>query len=246
MAIDLGKKVNVEDLGFIEDLASDTLEGFEQIRTETMAIPFVRVLQKLSPQLDSDSPAYIEGAKVGQWFNTLTKEVYGDTINCIVLKFERIYIEWKPNRGGFVSYHSVENAEQLVVDRTFGHWKTVDGNDLQENYVYMILIEGHEKEGLCVLSLSSSGIKAAKEWNRLMLTNIMPNGQRAKPYYMLWTVKSILQKNDQGTWYAPTMHFHSYINQEQYALAKTERLALPSRQVDYAQLSAKIEDDTAF
>lgn len=246
MAIDLGKKVNVEDLGFLSDLANDTLEGFEQIRTETMAIPFIRVLQKLSPQLSKQDPAYVAGAEEGMWFNTLTKEVYGNQFNCIVLKFERIYIEWKPNRGGFVSYHSPENAEQVAVDRTFGKWKTVDGNDLQENYVYMILIEGHEKEGPCVLSLSSSGIKAAKEWNRLMLTNIMPNGQRAKPYYMLWTIQSKFMKNDQGSWYAPNMAFKDYINQEQYSLAKTERLALPSRQVDYAQLSAKIEDDTAF
>jgi len=246
MAIDLGKKANPEDLEFLNGHANDTLEGFEQVRTDTMAIPFIRLLQTLSPQLDKTEASHIPGAEKGMWFNTLTKELYGEEFKCIVLKFERIYIEWKPNRGGFVSYHSVENAEQIAVDRTFGKWKTLDGNDLQENYVYMILIAGHEKEGPCVLSLSSSGIKAAKEWNRLMMMNIMPNGQRAKPYYMIWNVKAVAQKNDQGSWYAPKMSFVDYINADQYALAKTERLALPSRQVDYTQLEAKIEDETSF
>ena len=218
---------------------ADSMEGFEDINGSTMAIPFVRILQDLSPQLNKKKPEYIEGAEAGDWLNSTTKEVYGPEINVIVLKFERIYIEWKPNRGGFVSYHTPENAERLAVDTTFGNWKTKEGNELTENYVYMILIEGHEAEGIVVLSLSSSAIKVAKEWNRLMTTHIMSNGQRARPYYLIWKLSSEYKENDKGAWYQPSIKFVRYINQQQYELTGTERKALPSKRVDYAQIEAK-------
>ena len=218
---------------------ADSMEGFEDINGSTMAIPFVRILQDLSPQLNKKKPEYIEGAEAGDWLNSTTKEVYGPEINVIVLKFERIYIEWKPNRGGFVSYHTPENAERLAVDTTFGNWKTKEGNELTENYVYMILIEGHEAEGIVVLSLSSSAIKVAKEWNRLMTTHIMSNGQRARPYYLIWKLSSEYKENDKGAWYQPSIKFVRYINQQQYELTGSERKALPSKRVDYAQIEAK-------
>lgn len=227
-------------LGF--EVENDTMEGFEQINTATMAIPFVRILQKLSPQLDKQKPEYIEGAEEGMYFNTITKELYGAKVPLIALKFERVYIEWRPNRGGFVGYHTPENAERLTVDHTFGNWKTKDGNILQETYAYMVLIAGHEKEGLCVLSLASSSLKTAREWNRLMTTHVMPDGKRALPYYLVWELGTEYMKNDKGSWYRPSVKFVGYITEGQYGAAKQERLALPSRKIDYAQLEGKSEN----
>ncbi len=226
-------------LGFQTE--NDTMEGFEQINTATMAIPFVRILQKLSPQLDKQKPEYIAGAEEGMYFNTITKELYGAVVRLIALKFERVYIEWRPNRGGFVGYHSAENAERLTVDHTFGNWKTKDGNLLQETYAYMVLIAGHEKEGLCVLSLASSSLKTAKEWNRLMTTHVMKDGRKALPYYLIWELGAEYMKNDKGSWYRPKVKLVGYIDEAQYNTAKQERLALPSRQIDYAQLESKSE-----
>lgn len=219
--------------------ANDSMEGFEDINGSTMAIPFVRILQKLSPQLNKQKQEFIDGAEEGDWYNSTTKEVYGPEINVLVLKFERVFIEWKPNRGGFVGYHTPENAERIAVDTTFGNWKTKEGNELSETYVYMILIEGHEAEGIVVLSFSSSAIKVAREWNRLMTTHIMADGQRAKPYYLVWNLSTDYKENEKGSWYNPKLKFMRYIDERQYALAGSERKALPSKKVDYAQIEGK-------
>lgn len=226
-------------LDFVSD--EDTAEGFEQITQATMAIPFVRILQSLSPQLNKHEAAYVEEAEEGHWFNTITKEVYGPKISVIVLKFDRVYIEWRPDRGGFVGYHTPENAERLAVDHTFGNWKMADGNSLQENYVYIVLIIGHEREGVAVLSLSSSMIKMARDWNRLMTTHVMDNGKRALPYYLVWDLETEYRSNDKGKWYAAKVRFAGYIDEVQYALTGRERKALPSRQVDYAQIEQRQE-----
>lgn len=226
-------------LGF--ETEGDTMEGFEQINAATMAIPFIRILQKLSPQLDKQKPEYIARAEEGMYFNTITKTVYGGKVPMICLKFERVYIEWRPNRGGFVGYHSPENAERITIDHSFGNWRTKDGNILQETYVYMVLIAGYEKEGPCVLSLASSSLKIAKEWNRLMTTHVMKDGRRALPYYLTWELSTEYMKNDKGSWYRPSVKLTGYINEAQYGIAKQERIALPSRQIDYAQLEGKSE-----
>jgi hypothetical protein len=233
---------------FILNATDDTLAGFEDINNETMSIPFVRLLQKLSPQLDKQKAEFLVGGEEGQFFNTITKEIIGNEFSCIVLKFERVYIEWKPNRGGFCGYHSPENAEQIAASKVFGDWKTKDGNSLDETYVYLVLIAGKEKEGPMVLSFSSSAIKVAREWNRLMTTHIMENGQKAKPYYLIWHVKAEYQSNDKGTWYNPGIKFMGYIGAEQYAFAKEERKLLPARKVDYALLEGQSQssEDVPF
>jgi len=221
------------------------MEGFEQINTQTMAIPFLRILQQGSPQVKKQDPAYVEGAEEGLFFNTVTKNVYGDTIKVIVLKFERIFIEWRPNRGGFAGYHSPENAERLAVKKEFGNWKLENGNHLSEAYVYMCLIAGHETEGIAILSLSSSMIKAAREWNNLLVRQTMNDGRRAAPYWLVWEVKTEYRSNDKGSWYIPRILLspEKFVNEQQYALVMPERKALPSRQVDYSQLTADAPAD---
>ena len=142
----------------------DTMEGFEDIDSSTMAIPFLVILQKGSPQLNKEKPQFIKGAEVGEWFNTVTKKTYGQSIRVVALKYEHLYIEWLPDRGGFVSYHTPENAARLADDLTFGHWKTVNGNDLSEVYSYIIIIENYEGDGIMLMPLASSANKMTREW----------------------------------------------------------------------------------
>jgi len=224
----------------------DKADGFEMLTPDTMAVPFLRLLQKLSPQIDKKKPEYIDGAEDGMFFNTITKKLIGSVFECVVLKFERIYIEWKPNRGGFVSYHAPEHAEQLATDRTFGKWRTSTGNELQENYVYLVLVAGHEQDGVMVLSLSSTAIRAAREWNRLMTTHILPNGKKALPYYLIWHITTEYKENEKGSWYVPSMRFVDYVDAAMYERAKAERML--TRNIDYKAIEGPQNDitDTPF
>ena len=234
-----------EKLDFFEK-DKDTMAGFEQINAGTMAVPFVRILQKLSPQLDKKKPEYIPGAEEGHWYNTASKKVYGNKISVLVLKFEQTCLEWRPNRGGFAGNHTMENAAILATPETrgiFGGWKTKDGNSLQETYVYMCLDVNAPAEGPFVISLSSSMIKGAREWNRLMVTHVMDNGERAKPYYLIWDLTTDYRENDKGSWYTPSARFAGYVTQPLYLAAREERVLLPSRRVEYALLEAPKEPE---
>lgn len=223
-------------MDFLKGQAAD-LKGFEEVNAETVSIPFLKLAQDLTPQLKKTKPNYIPDLELGQFFNSVTGDIYGASFTAIILKFERIYIEWLPNRGGFVGYHSPENAERLADDKTFGKWKTREGNDLVEYYAYYILIEGHEHEGPIIMSLTSSAIKEAKMLNRLMTTHMMDNGERAMPYFLKWTVNSVFTTKGENEFYGYKFVFKDYINEEQFNLIGPERKALPDKPVDYAQLS---------
>jgi len=222
----------------------DNLHGFEGINASTTAIPFLRLIQKGSPQLNPQKKEYIEDAKVGMYFNSVTKELYGADLEIIVLQFDQIFIEWKPNRGGFVQMHSPENAARLAVDQTFGKWKTANGNLLSENYVYLVLVAEHESDGPMVLSLTSTMIKTAKQWNRVLITKLLPKGQRAMPYTQVYRLTSIYQENELGDWYSVDINFLRFVHKEEYVQITDERKVLPQRVVDYQQIESHNSEES--
>jgi len=226
-----------EQLNFIHE-AEDSLAGFEEINSQTQSIPFIKLAQTLTPEANIQKEQYVQGLKLGEYFNSITKEIIGPAFNFIILKFERIYIEWKPNRGGFVDMHTPSNAERIATDKTFGKWKTGLGNDLTEYYTYIGVIEGREHEGLVVFSLASTAIKAAKDLNKMLTTHVVDDGaggkKKAMPYYLVFKVTALHKTAGTNDWYVPQFKFDHYINEQQYGLITGERKLLPERKIDYA------------
>lgn len=234
----------------------DTMSGFEQMDSSTKPIAFLRIAQDLTPQHKRERAEYIDGLEVGMYFNTSTRQIVPKPFRCIVLNFEHVYIEWKPNREGFVERHSIENAQRLAVDPTkFGKWYrrgTGDGKDLstmnilQETYTYAIIVEGHEAEGPMLLSLASGSMKMAKDWNRMMTTHLLSDGSLAKPYYLIWSMDTeyVPPKPGKSDYYVPKPTFERVIgDRTTYLTVKQERLALPDRSIDYAQLEGPGEQE---
>ena len=239
------KKAVEDNIKFLDEQEGENA-GFEQINSATMAIPFAKVLQKLSPELDKSNSAFNEDAEEGDIINTVTKEIYGKSLNLIVLKFDHVYVEWTPKEkgGGLVDYHSPENAMRLKTpDSKFGKWTTESGNNLVENYMYYCLIKGREKEGLIISTLTSTNISSAKKWNTQLTTTVMPSGKRAMPWWLVWEFASVAIKNNKGSWFGINVKqlpgHDGYISQQQFSIAQEEQKALPTANVDYSQLENK-------
>ena len=45
-----------------------------------LAIPRIKLLQKMSDEVDKHSPGYIKGADAGDFISTLTNKVYGENV----------------------------------------------------------------------------------------------------------------------------------------------------------------------
>lgn len=228
----------------------DDVKGYEGLDMSTMAIPFIRVIQALSPQLKKNKPEFIAGAEVGDVCNSITGKTYALPLKVVVGKFERLFIEWKPSRGGYVAAHNpetVENNPKFTMNEKYQLVDPSTGNEFIDTYMYYVLLPDYMEDGICIMSMSSTQLKEARKLNRLLMTTYIPGTTRkALPHFMVWDFNTIEMSNDKGDWYTPNFKFNTFVSQEQLDYVTEERLALPDKKVDFAQLdesAGKVVED---
>ena len=98
------------------NMEEDRGGGMEGTDKDSFAIPFISVLQGLSPALQT-----VEGAKIGMLINTVTNELY-ESIRVIPCAFQRRYLKWLPRSkgGGYKGEMTVAEFETLQVEQKLG------------------------------------------------------------------------------------------------------------------------------
>lgn len=185
------------------DSVFDGGTGFEGMDSESISLPFLKLAQKLSAQADKQDESYIEGLEAGMFFTSISNKVMGNSVRAIPLSFHRTYVEWKPDRGGFVKVYSVAEFNKIKNQYTNidGKFIAENGNEVSDTRNYFLMLPDYLEEGIILLSLSSSGISASKKWNALQQQRRLPTGQQAVAYMTIWTLRSTVNKNDKGAWY---------------------------------------------
>jgi len=213
-----------EELNFLsaEDLAMGAA-GFEGVDKDSFAIPFIQILQKMSPVVDEDSSAYIEGAKAGMFMNTVSQKLFDGKkgIKIIPCAFKRSFIQWGARNasGGFKGEMTPEEFEAIRSDKS--RVIEVDGKfyaPLEDGSVdpkksdyyadtrshYVILLDEETGEySRCILSLSSSQIKSSKKlMTQLQGKKINAGGKMVTPPTFLNFARAttIGLSNDNGSW----------------------------------------------
>jgi len=197
------KEEETKALSVFEQMADAPVTGFEGADFESFATPFLRILQQNSPQVLEDTEQYIQDAKPGYFFNTVTNQLYGKSVNVIPVRYERLFVEWKPNREGFVAMHDVEEGMAISTPgSSFGtRLHKENGNLLQDTHTFYLLIAGKEEEGPIVFPLSSTGIRHSRKWLSQAKLLRLPNRQGAPLYSSVYKMSTTLNENDQGRWY---------------------------------------------
>ena len=92
--------------------------GMEEVGSEDLAVPFLRILAQLSPQVNKRDGAYVQGAEAGMVFNTVLNEAYSGEEGILVVPcfYNRRYVEWKPRAagGGLVASYEANVAQQIA------------------------------------------------------------------------------------------------------------------------------------
>lgn len=183
--------------------------GFENQTRDDYAIPFLGILQGLSPQLET-----VDGAKPGLIINTVTNDLHPkDGVAFVPAWTEHLYVEWKPRDqgGGFVGVHAIDSevvSQARNGSQEFGKYSTLAGNDLIETfYVYGLVVR--EDGGLeqAVLAFSSTKIKKYKAWmtKAKMIQIDLGGGRRINAplpahRYRLRTIKEKNTKGEYWNW----------------------------------------------
>jgi hypothetical protein len=200
------------------DFANDAGSGLEGADKDSFAIPFVRVLQGLSPALEE-----IEGAKPGHFFNTVTKELWSDGVSVIPVSFQRRFLKWLPRSagGGFKGEMSVGEFTALGAAGSLGEDERGlpmhDGCVLRDTRTHFVLVVREDGSYTpAIIALSGTQIKKSKLWLS-MINELKMRDKAGVPFtpasyaavYRLTTKK---EQNDQGTWHGVNVVMERTIN----------------------------------
>jgi hypothetical protein len=171
------------------DFGDDEGVGVQGQDRDELKIPFLVLLQDLSPQVTGTKGKKVEGARAGLLYNTITDELF-EALEFIPAHSEHVFVEWRANRGGLVGRHEKDSEFVRAVmaknERKFGKLlvdpdKQKESNELIETfYVYGVI--GSTLEYV-VLSLTSTKIDPWKTWNTKAHMCMVENsaGRRVNP-----------------------------------------------------------------
>lgn len=236
------KEVATVDSELFAGTGMDT--GFEGTSGDTFKTPFLKILQALSPELKKSGADYVQGAEMGMFLNTATKETY-NSINVVVLKVDHSVVVWKPDRGGFVGrYPKAQEGSVVVETDGLKKWDK-DGNDAFDTLEFFCM-NADDPSDIFILPMSTTSLKYGKSWaTRLRL--LKANGRPVNVSWAgVWNISLIEETNDKGSWYSVgnTPEFVRFITQEErdgFVLPAKEMLS--SAEADYSVVEPKTSSE---
>lgn len=180
--------------------------GLGNAQATDFALPFIYLLQKQSPALDT-----IEGAEAGMFLNTVTQRV-SETCRIIPVEYDKCFNEWVPRDagGGFVATHrTMRDAEaNKREDLPAGRGKPAVSTQIVETANHYVLEEQPDGSWMqCILSLTSTKLKASRQLlSRIMqVTAVVPGKGRIQmpSFSKIYELRPTgPHTNEKGTFYS--------------------------------------------
>ena len=193
----------------LDDIFDTAGEGAAFDSSE-MQIPFVRVLQALSPQLNKKKPEYIEGATQGDLFNTVTGEYWpGEQGVTVIPCFQTTkYLEFVPRDmgGGFKGEISPNDPVLQQTMRSGSKEMLPSGNELVKSDQHFCLVVAEDGSYQpAVVDMKSTQLKVSRRWKTQIAMQKVKHpktGAMITPavFATMWKLSTTEESNDQGSW----------------------------------------------
>jgi hypothetical protein len=104
----------------IMSFEDDANQGLGNLGHEDLALPFLKVLGQLSPEVNKRDGKYVQGAEAGMIFNTVTKELYDGEkgIDVIPCHYKLEYVEWQERGEGAGAPVAIHSAASDIMSQT--------------------------------------------------------------------------------------------------------------------------------
>jgi hypothetical protein len=200
------KKENAVAVNMFE---ADADKGSQNMTQEDLALPFLKVLGQLSPEVNKRDGKYVEGAEPGMILNTVTNEVFDGTkgIDVLPVFYERKYVEWQDRgegKGAPVAIHDASSdiMSQTTRDKSFKD-RLPSGNYLENTANHYVVVLGNSPQ-TALISMKATQLKISRKWNSIMMGIKLQgkNGLFTPPTYShIYNLKTVQMSNDKGTWF---------------------------------------------
>ena len=185
---------------------ADAYQGAQNISQEDLALPFLKVLGQLSPEVNKRDAKHVEGAEPGKIINTVTNELF-DEIQIVPCHYKRQYIEWQDRGTSTGAPVAIHEADSDIISQTSRGKDYKDrlpnGNYLDNTAQHFVLAVGKTPQ-TALISMKGTQLKVSRKWNSMMMGIKMQgkNGLFTPPTYShIYNLKTVQMSNDKGTWF---------------------------------------------
>lgn len=198
----------------VQILQQDSGLGRESMGMQDMALPYLVILQSLSPQIKKSSPNKVEGAEEGDLLNSVTQELYTGSEGLLVIPcaFQKAWVEWRDrdSGGGWVASYETDDIMGKCKKNEKGIDVRQDNNNniIPTYYYYVIIVKENDSFEYAIVPMSRTQMKRGRKWNMLM-TNVQIQGANGPFNPPMFSQKYHLgtepDGNVKGDWYSYTI-----------------------------------------
>lgn len=206
------KQVTIKKENLPSDILfeADAAKGLENVKTENLALPILKLLQNGSGEAQKRNQNYVEGAEPGMFLNTVTKKVYDGAkgIEVVPCYYKLEFQEWADFGTGSGRPENIFDASSDILSKTT---KDPSGKDRLENGNYILTVGQHfvlivdgEITEPALISMSSSQGKVSRKWNSMMASITLEgkNGPFTPATYShKYVLSSVLNSGKGNQWY---------------------------------------------
>ena len=187
----------------------DAAKGLGKISQEDLALPFLKLLGQLSPEVNKRDGKYVEGAEPGMIFNSVSGELYDGVkgIDVIPCFYKLEYIEWKDRGEGLGAPIAIYDSSSDIMSKTKPDANYKDrlpnGNYIEKTASHFVIVSG-DSPSTALISMKSTQLKISRKWNSMM-SGIKMNGKNGMftpaSFSHIYKLKTTQMSNDKGTWF---------------------------------------------
>ena len=187
----------------------DAAKGLGKIGQEDLALPFLKILGQLSPEVNKRDGKYVEGAEPGMIFNSVSGDLYDGVkgIDVIPCFYKLEYIEWKDRGEGPGAPVAIYDSSSDIMSKTKADASYKDrlpnGNYIEKTASHFVIITG-DSPATALISMKSTQLKISRKWNSMM-SGIKLKGKNGlytpASFSHIYKLKTTQMSNDKGTWF---------------------------------------------
>jgi hypothetical protein len=187
----------------------DAAKGLGTIGQEDLALPFLKILGQLSPEVNKRDGKYVEGAEPGMIYNSVSGELYDGVkgINVIPCFYKLEYIEWKDRGEGIGAPIAIYDSSSDIMSKTKPDANYKDrlpnGNYIEKTASHFVIVSG-DSPSTALISMKSTQLKISRKWNSMM-SGIKMKGANGMftpaSFSHIYKLKTTQMSNDKGTWF---------------------------------------------
>jgi len=236
---------------------ADANQGVGNLTQEDLALPFLKILGQLSPEVNKRDGKYVQGAEPGMIYNSVTGELFDgvEGVEVIPCHYKLEYIEWQDRGEGSGAPVAIHSSSSDIMSKTTRDASYKDrlsnGNYIEKTASHFVIVNS-KSPSTALIAMKSTQLKISRKWNSMM-ASIKMKGKSGMftpaSFSHTYKLKTTQMSNDKGTWFGwevskigPVQDAGLY----QQAKSFSENISKGDVQVKHGESNSEKESETHY